>query len=662
MSITANTTLPSNIIAEQISEAEGKVHLSKRIGIIQLSTESETPKYFDYSKSGSVFFSEAIPAGYAVGTLTGGSTKQFVNFSSTPSTIAISSIYEHVRGYVNRDFSDNADANWNNYLSSTAGQAGLIRRKTDGSGLTGIRIIMFNRSDYGDRIKPGSFNATVNTSVSAYKYGISLDNSKNYPDLTEKSASDSGFWMGMTSNPGLVGSMQHGISGSILTGFSIYLRVRPQLSPCPIQTLFSRKSGDTSQTAMNNAIVDKQYMSLDPLSAHASVSSPYIWNDSSKSYDAIMNTAVNYRVFKVANTNNLFFYGNISVGDVYTLIGGDGTASVRITQVTSLGIFGKAFQFVINNSGSSNYSVGEYQTYAPPGRAAIKVQVVEVEAVPVPGQSTTAASSAIITIYNFKHGIMRWGISSNSDYSSVPLKFTISQAVSVTNNNFSTLTGWYGSSETAYDSSFSSTTSTVISYTNQGTAGDLIGSRVRVSGLTSGATSDFIFQKIVLSAGLSGIIFSFDMCATGNMYSGQALKTLVQRDTGPSADTVSICSFLDYYLIGYSQWPFKSTLTKNIDLLYDAPSYEFTSSAVWIGFTIDNSTATASDKEFHIQNVNIQCIPSTLYDGQSASVTAWFDSVPPTNSKNWLTLYARKKNLEIFPNKKIYFNLSQNYS
>jgi hypothetical protein len=313
MSITANKTLPSNIIAEQISTEEGKIHLSKNLGITQLSTENEVEKHFDNSNSGSMFFSEAIPPNYSIGTLTSGTTRYFSNFisassvgviasiSSVPSvaglfyasgdtmyitsgagdgivrvlttgaggavltvelvssgtsgysvstqndtnkitgsgigckiditsvsmgnlsTVAISSIYEHVRGYVCRDFSDNADASWNNYLSSTAGQLRLIRRKTDGSGLTGIRVIMFNRTDYGDRIKPGSFNATVNTSVSAYKYGTDLDNSKNYPSLTDKTASDSGFWMGMTSNPGLIGSTQNGVSGSVLTGFSIYL-------------------------------------------------------------------------------------------------------------------------------------------------------------------------------------------------------------------------------------------------------------------------------------------------------------------------------------------------------------------------------------------------------------------------------------------------------
>jgi len=757
MALTANTTLPANIIAEQISTEEGKVHLSKNLDVIQLSTENEVEKHFDNSSSGTMFFSEAIPPGYAIGTLTSGTIRYFSNLisassvgsilsiNSVPSvggmfygpgdtmyittgagdaivrvltvnpsmggqvltvelvssgtsgysvstqndtnkitgsgigckiditaismgnlsTIAISSIYEHVRGYVCRDFSDNADASWNNYLSSTAGQLGLIRRKTDGSGLTGIRVIMFNRSDYGDRIKPGSFNATVNTSVSAYKYGENLDNSKNYPSLTDKTASDSGFWMGMTSNPGLIGSTQNGVSGSVLTGFSIYLRVRPELTPCPIQTLLSRKSGDYSQSAFGNAIVDKQYMSLDPLSANALVSSPYIFNASTNTYECTMNVAVNYRIAEVINTN-LFITGTIQVGDIYVLNGGDGTASVRITQVTNT--FPKTIQFEIWNKGVAGYIENyAYSTIAPAGRAAISVFVSKVEAVPISTQSTTGASSAVITFYNVKHGVMRWGVSAQDIYpagvgTAGKLKFTTAQAQAITNSGFATLTGWYTAAGSAYSSSYVGSTSQVVSYSSTAIAEDLVGNRLIISGITSGASSDYIFQKLVLSSGLSGLIVSFDLTTTGdNMYTGQKLKTLIQKDAGPSAHTSSICSFTDSYLIGFSRWPYKTTIEKHVDLLYDAPAYEFTPTAVWIGFSIDSSAATAYDREFHIQNVKVSAVPSTLYDGQSASITAWFDAVPSDLSTHYLTFYARKKNLEIFPNKKIYLKLKQQF-
>ena len=152
---------------------------------------------------------------------------------------------------------------------------------------------------------------------------------------------------------------------------------------------------------------------------------------------------------------------------------------------------------------------------------------------------------------------------------------------------------------------------------------------------------------------------SFDMTTTGNVYSGQTLKTLINRDAGISAQNTSICSFRDSYLPGFSQWPNKSTIRKDIDLLYNAPAYEFSDSAIWIGFTIDNSTATAYDREFHIQNIKVNCIPSTLCDGQVASITAWFDAIPANGITPSLIFHARDKNLEIFPQKRIYFNLKQ---
>lgn len=647
MSITANTTLPQNIIAEQISEKEGKVHLSKKLTVIQLSTENETLTAFDSSNSGTIFFSEAIPNSLIAGTISGGTTKYFTNFigsSGVFSAISISSIYEHIRGYVNRDFSDNADVNWNAYLSTTAGQAGLIRRKIDGVGLTGVRVIIFNRSDYGDRIKPSSFIAHVNSSASAYKYGVELDNSN---------ANDSGFWMGMTSNPGLVGSTQNGVSGSVLTGFSVYLRVKPGNSSSPIQTLFSRKSGDSSQSAMGNAIVDKQYMNLNPLSAHATVSEPYIYNNTTNAYEYTINVQLNYKIKTVNGSQVVSNSSLYVVGDIYTLVGGDGTASVRITQVTVL-VGVQIINYTIQNYGVANYTIGYYSTNAPAGKGPLTVQVTSVEAVPVANQSISASSSAVITICNLKHGMMRWGVSSNQEE---VLLFTTTQAVPVTNSGFATLSGWYTSAGSAYSSSYSGTTANVVSYKNSANTENLTGNRLIISGLTSGISSDYIFQKLVLSAGLSGLILSFDMTTTGTTHTGQLLKTLIQKDSGPSADRTSICSFSDSYLPGYSQWPYKSTIQKNIDLLYNAPAFEFTPTAVWIGFSIDNSAAIAYDREFHIQNVKVSCIPSTLYDGQSGSITAWFNSIP--NSTNYLTLFARKKNLEIFPNKKIYFTLHQ---
>jgi hypothetical protein len=404
-------------------------------------------------------------------------------------------------------------------------------------------------------------------------------------------------------------------------------------------------------------------MSLDPLSANAIVSTPYVWNEVEQAYECTMSVAVNYRVAEVQNSNGLFI-GNIQVGDIYILQGGDGTASVRITQITNIGLF-KAFQFEIWNKGVSNYQANyNYSTIPPPGRTAINVFVSAVEAVPISTQSTTGASSAIITFYNIKHGVMRWGVSAIDSYGNIgtlgKLKFNIAQAQTVINNNFATLTGWYTAAGSAYSSSYAGSTAQVVSYSNTSVTQDLVGSRLIISGLTSGASSDYIFQKFILSAGLSGLILSFDMTTTGdNMYTGQKLKTLIQKDAGPSAHTTSICSFTDSYLAGFSQWPYKSTIEKHIDLLYDAPAYEFSPTAVWIGFSIDTSAATAYDREFHIENINLKCVPSTLYDGQSASVTAWFDSVP---ARAKLVFYARKKNLEIFPHKVVWLNLNQQYT
>jgi len=301
-------TLPVGVQTELDSIANGRVHFKKinfPNDFLTISSTLDTDLVINDSTSSNVLFTEALKSGFVSksgyqGVLTGGTSRYFRNLSNVSSTTTVSSIYEHIRGYVYRDFGASGALSWNHYLATTAGICGLIISKTlssashaaaiknsfTGSGaassftpvasVSAVRVIAMNRGFFKDRIKPGTWRMKIRptgNSTLPEQRGLNFNN-----DLITSTVS-SGGWASITGMAGLTGSLSAGISGSMLTGFTIMLRIKPVKGGPPLQTLFGRRSGDASQTALNyislinNSLVQDQYRNLNPLSAIVDASS-----------------------------------------------------------------------------------------------------------------------------------------------------------------------------------------------------------------------------------------------------------------------------------------------------------------------------------------------------------------------------------------------------
>src|SRR3990167_3308174 len=128
-SIIQQEFLPSNVKDELISSQNGKSHFKsiQNFEKINVSIFDESDKIITQnSNSANIFFAEAIKTGFTVASLTGGTPRSFRNFGSALGTISSSALYEHIRGYVYRDFGLSAHQVWNNYLLTTAGISSLI--------------------------------------------------------------------------------------------------------------------------------------------------------------------------------------------------------------------------------------------------------------------------------------------------------------------------------------------------------------------------------------------------------------------------------------------------------------------------------------------------------------------------------------------------------
>ncbi len=293
--------LPENVKTELIDSQNGKSHfkLIQNFEKINVSVFDESEKIITQnSNSANIFFSEAIKNGFTVASLTGGTSRSFRNFGSTLGTISSSALYEHIRGYVYRDFGLSAHQVWNNYLLTTAGISSLIVSQSisssppgvlgsseAGAALTSVRVLLMNRNFYGDRVKPGTFRMNVRPQQIelAGKIGLNFDNDT-------KTNSSSGQWAAITGMQGLTGSLlDRGVSaGSFsdivsfsqkqLTGFTIAMRVKFVNNGPKYQTLFHRRVGNPSLSALgytlssgagiNNQIVLQRYSDLKSLSAN----------------------------------------------------------------------------------------------------------------------------------------------------------------------------------------------------------------------------------------------------------------------------------------------------------------------------------------------------------------------------------------------------------
>lgn len=636
------STLPVKIQEEYLSVTrDGKSHFKRMKwpnDYQVVSTVREVDLTINDTNSGSILFTEALksgftsPAGYQ-GVLTGGTSRFFRNIGNVSSTTTVSALYEHVRGYLYRDFGVSGSLKWNNYLSTTAGLSGLIISKTlssashaavlKGSGasgthtaipsITACRIIAMNRSFYKDRIKPGTWRMRINpTNVNlATRRGLDFENDL-ITDLTS-----SGMYASITGMAGLTGSLSAGISGSVLTGLTIMIRIKPTKSGPPKQTLFHWRMGDPSQSAINwdsttnNTLVQQEYRLLNPLSAVVTLPA---------------NATVTNGVI-IFNNNTFSSTSNAST------ISGSSSALFKLTNVGG---------GILRWAASSNFSY-------------LKLKYANM--LPVLNPS----------LYNDGSTPLRhW-----SDQTAI-------QMVNQVNASGVNCGAVYN---------------TVFGPAPGGNDGRLrIWEGANGYGTTTSNTE--CWQAISIPNGSSGLIVSFDLASTGCGGILTAFQTNVQKikimirqcipggsasGTLMAASSDSISTFLESHSEGQignpGTWLRKSY---HCNLIYQSPTWEWggqyktkyqtQTPSAWVGFTIDSGTGIDQGtgigqppKEYHLANVKIEVVPSTIYgstnlDSSTATVTAYFDSSVTSYIsrgsfvRGSIVFYPRDRNFEKSPN------------
>lgn len=272
--------LSKNIVEEDKKNNKIYLHKINSSNINNVSTTKETNIYIDdtVSSSGNLFFFKGIKDTYSTINLAGSGIVTYTNKLSDSSSSTISSIYEHIRGYVYRS------PDWPSYISSSR-SAFIISNSTTGypclpslcGALTGIRTIFFNKKLINDFIKPNTVKISVTpVNVSINYRGLNFNNSNI-------NSSSSGQYASVTGQQGLSGSLSSGISGKAVTGFTIGIRFKPINSGSENQTLLHRRIGDKSLTSLNyvlgsgnginSNIITEKYIDLNPLSAITNITS-----------------------------------------------------------------------------------------------------------------------------------------------------------------------------------------------------------------------------------------------------------------------------------------------------------------------------------------------------------------------------------------------------
>ncbi len=267
-----NNILPEEIKNEINEINSGKIKLFRinQNSINSISYVREKNIFIDQnsSLSANVFFLKGIKNSYSTINLAGSSVQTFSNLISGSSSTTLSSLYEHIRSYVYRPL------NWNTYINSSHGPY-IVSNSTTGlptlpsipGALTGIRVIGINKKLFKDYIKPNTLRIKI------------LPINKNFVQKGLKFSnetlnnSDSGQYASITGMAGLSGSLSSGISGKVVTGFTIGIRFKPSNSGPTNQTLFHRRIADFSLSAINyknltnSSVITDRYINLNPLSA-----------------------------------------------------------------------------------------------------------------------------------------------------------------------------------------------------------------------------------------------------------------------------------------------------------------------------------------------------------------------------------------------------------
>jgi hypothetical protein len=255
-------------------------------------------------------------------------------------------------------------------------------------------------------------------------------------------------------------------------------------------------------------------------------------------------------------------------------------------------------------------------------------------------------------------------------------------------NGFSSLFGWSNQAGTSLTAGTAG-----IAYDSAGIFGPMNGGKLQVFTPTLPADPNYVEQAwaaVPVSAGASGMILSFDLLVSGGNVSSTASPTpltievrvaqaLASGISGVAApkNSVSVSTFTENYS-GKALYDKAGHLINpngglavilhreyHIDLLGKAPHYEWNvlnkaTPSAWVGFYCHPGTGT-EDKNYYIQNVRVDTVPSTIYgfgnlSSTTAAITAWFDSsissqltVANRTATGFLDFYSRPKNFEIDP-------------
>ena len=255
--------------------------------IVTISSANEKQEFVDENSSSSanVIFAQAIQKSYGTVNLPTSSVVTYTNLLKSTSSATVTSLYEHVRGYLYRD-----NLNWPGYI--TGSNSSYVISKTtltnppcinNIGGLSGIRMIVFNKPVFKDSIKPSTLRININPINTTFNVdkGLTFNNSV-------VSDSDSGNYGSVTGKAGLSGSLSAGISAKAITGFTIAIKFKPANSGPTNQVLLHRRIADEALTSLNytlaspginNAIVSQKYSDLNPLSAVTTiVAGSTAWN------------------------------------------------------------------------------------------------------------------------------------------------------------------------------------------------------------------------------------------------------------------------------------------------------------------------------------------------------------------------------------------------
>ncbi len=155
-------------------------------------------------------------------------------------TGSATALYEFVRGFLYRDDSD----------PSVSSITSIIQSKTSASALTGFRMIMFDKNLRDDKIRPTSFRLSISPykTTSTKPSALFLSNSAITDNAT------TGSFAQISGRDSLTGSLMTGVAGSVLSGFTVRMKVKLRPSGPPVQTLFHRRLGDFSLSALDHTL------------------------------------------------------------------------------------------------------------------------------------------------------------------------------------------------------------------------------------------------------------------------------------------------------------------------------------------------------------------------------------------------------------------------